>query len=72
MKNKKEVKKFTISIEETVVKSFEVFADNADAAMKIAKEKYRSGEFVLEPGTLLAKKMSVSNQKNDVTEWIEF
>ena len=36
--------KYTIAIEETIVKEFEVFADNTAAAMRIAEKKYN--EFV--------------------------
>lgn len=40
--------KFIIDIEETIVKSFEVYASAMDEAMEIAEEKYWNNEFVLE------------------------
>ena len=40
------------------------------AELDIAKEKYNNGEYVLEPGNLLEKRIAVLNGKN--CEWIEF
>ena len=40
--------------------------------MEIARKKYRSGEFVLEPGMLSAKKMAIVFPDGAVTDWIEF
>lgn len=41
---------YTITIEETVAKDFEVEAASAEKAYETAKQKYKSGEFVLDPG----------------------
>ena len=65
-------KKYVICIEEVVSKEFEVFAENEENAMEIARKKYRSGEFVLEPGMLSAKKMAIVFPDGAVTDWIEF
>ncbi len=41
--------------------------------MEIAEEKYRTGEFVLEPGEVSFKQMSVSNEDDtETSEWCEF
>ena len=64
--------KFTIVIEETVVQKFEIDADNAEQAMKIAEVKYNNGEIILVPGECQFKQMSITLPKNEATEWIEF
>lgn len=69
---KNEIMKFTIIIEETVSQDFEVEAKNAEDAMKIAAEKYKNCEFVLEPGNLICKQMGVVSPDNEMTEWIRF
>ncbi|MCQ2049875.1 MAG: DpnD/PcfM family protein [Candidatus Saccharibacteria bacterium] len=45
--------KYTITIEETVAKDFEIEARGADEAYEIAERKYKSGDFVLDPGRSL-------------------
>ena len=65
------MKKFIISIEETVVETFEIEAYNA-AAVEIAIEKYYEGEIVLWPGEVQHKQMSVINSENKMSDWIEF
>ena len=64
--------KFTITIEEMISESFEVEAESADIAMKIAEEKYSNGEFILEPGNVVAKQMAITCPINELTEWAEF
>ena len=64
--------KFIITIEETVSQEFEVEAENAELAVETAKNKYRNGEFTLEPGEVCFKQMTVVKPYNEVTEWIEF
>ena len=66
------MKKFTITIEETVSEDFEVEAEDAGQAMQIAEEKYDKGEFVLTPGNLVCKQMAITKPDNEVTEWTEF
>lgn len=50
---------YKIAIEETVVEEFEVMANSAEEALEIAEEKYQDGEFVLSPGEVQNKQMSV-------------
>ena len=64
--------KYTITIEETVAKDFEVEADSAEEAYKIAEQKYKSGEFVLDPGECQFKQIAITAPSNEVTEWKEF
>ena len=50
-----------------------MFADNDDEAKKIATENYHKGEFVLEPGSLLAKQMAIHRVADGKkSEWTEF
>ena len=64
--------KYYISIEETVVGSFEVEAKSKEEALEIAKEKYDNCEFVNEPGDLVEKKIAVRTSNEDFGEWEEF
>ena len=66
-------KKFVITIEEMITEDFEVFAETEEEAEEIAVDKYNSGEFVLEPGNLVAKQILIHNvTDNKYTDWIEF
>lgn len=65
--------KFKITIEEHISETFEVEATNIGEAMEIAQEKYRKGEFVLEPGEVTAKLMMAEDEYGvECTEWEEF
>lgn len=64
------MKKFIIAIEETVVQEFEVMADDSVRALEIAKQKYRKGEFVLDPGEVQFRQMACVGDQP--TEWTEF
>lgn len=64
--------KFIVTIEEMVSDNFEIEAETAEDAMRIAEEKYHCCEFVLEPGNLICKQMSILSPNNESTEWIEF
>lgn len=66
------MKKFVITIEETVSQDFEVEAENAEQAVKLAKEKYRNEEFVLDPGEVCFKQIAITKPDGEATEWFEF
>lgn len=66
------MKKYVIAIEETITDKFEVEAENADTALKMAEGKYRNGEFVLCPGELQFKQMCIVQPECDATEWSKF
>lgn len=53
--------KFTVVIEETVSQDFDVEANSQEEAIKIARDKYRNGEFVLEPGNLELAQIMLCN-----------
>lgn len=63
---------YRIMIEETVTDSFTVVAESAEAAKKIAEEKYKNCEFILEPGNLILKRMAILPSKSGCAEWSEF
>lgn len=65
-------KSFEIIIEETISEKFIVYANDADSAIEIANSKYDSGEFVLAPGNLIKKQMTITSVENEVIEWNEF
>ncbi len=64
--------KYCISIEETVVGSFEVEAKSKEEALEIAKEKYDNCEFVNEPGELVGKRIAISTNGENFDEWEGF
>ena len=64
--------KYTITIEETVAKDFEVEANSTDEAYETAEQKYKSGEFVLGPGECQFKQIAVTKPSEETTEWREF
>ena len=71
------MKKFIVTIEETVVQDFEVMADNAEEASIIAQEKYRKGVFVLEPGECQYRQLAVHPSEEEIekgveAEWVKF
>lgn len=55
-----------------ISENFEIKANTAEEALAIAERKYRSGEYVLSPGNLVAKQMAISSPNNEATEWTEF
>lgn len=65
--------KVLVTIEETISQSFEVEADSINAALKIAKYKYNTGEFVIESGNVTNKMIhGIVEGSDEETEWIEF
>lgn len=64
--------KYTITIEETVAKDFEVEADSAEGAYETAEQKYKDGEFVLDPGECQFRQIAITNPSSGSTEWREF
>ena len=64
--------KYTITIEETCTKGFDIEADSAEEAYETAKQKYKSCEFVLDPGECQFKQIAITAPSNEATEWQEF
>lgn len=66
------MKKFKITIEETVSQEFEIEATSLEEAMELAEEQYNNGELVLEPGDVVCKQMQGEDEDGYCTEWCEF
>jgi len=65
--------RYIVTIEEICADSFCVEADSLQNAIKIARNKYSSGIFVLEPGYLFAKQLQCQcPDTNESTDWIKF
>ncbi|MDO4573897.1 MAG: DpnD/PcfM family protein [Planctomycetia bacterium] len=66
------MKKYIITIEETVTEDFEILANNAEEARRIVEAKYKEGEIVLSPGEVQFKQMVIHSPDEDAPEWIQF
>ena len=64
--------KYTITIEETNVKDFEIEAESAEEAYEIAEQNYKPGGLVLYPGECQFKQIAITTPSNGTTEWREF
>lgn len=74
VKFEEEPRKFKITIKEHISGVFEVEATDIDEAMEIARDKYKTGIFVVEPdGYPTAKLMRAEDEYGtECTEWEEF
>ena len=61
--------KFLVNIEEVVCETFEIEAESLEEALEVAREKYDSGEIVLEPGELISTRASAYDE--EAGEWSE-
>ncbi len=68
----KKENKFIVAIEETITQEFEIIAESADDAMRIAKEQYEQGIIVLESGEVQSRQMAIVKPENESTEWSEY
>ena len=64
--------KYTITIEETCAKDFEIDANSAEGAYELAERKYKAGELVLDPGECQFKQIAITKPSAESTEWREF
>ncbi|MBS1353376.1 MAG: hypothetical protein HPZ82_07590 [Coprobacter sp.] len=64
--------KYTVTIEETVVKDFEVEAESMERAIDAAIINYKSGEFVLDPGEVIHKQIRAFYHSQKDSGWREF
>lgn len=63
--------KYTITIEETCAKDFEIEANSADEAYETAEQKYKDGEFILDPGECQFRQIAITKPSDEATEWRE-
>lgn len=64
--------KFHVTIEEQVAQTFVVEADRPSEARRIAREKYKSGEFVIESSEAHTVTIGVIDPKTqEFSEWEE-
>lgn len=71
------MKKYKVVIEETLVDTFEVLAGSIDEARKVAIQKYKDSELVLEPGECQHRQLAVLPSEKEIKkgaepQWIEF
>lgn len=64
------MKKYTITIEETVSEVFYLEANSLEEAKEKAIENYNNSVFVLEPGNLIETNILVENDKES-SDWFE-
>ncbi|WP_462255848.1 DpnD/PcfM family protein [Megamonas funiformis] len=64
------MKKYTITIEETVSDIFYLEANSLEEAKEKAIENYNNSVFVLEPGNLIETNILVENDKES-SDWFE-
>ena len=65
------MKKYIVTIEETLDDDFEVMANSPEEALRIAEEKYWSCDFIVGPNVTY-RQMSVQKPSEEVTSWLEF
>lgn len=65
-------KKYKIAIEETIAAEFIIEAMDAVEAAELTMEKYRNGEFVIQPGEVHQKRMAITFPVEEATAWTEF
>lgn len=65
------IKKYNVSIEQPLCKTWEIEAENIDEALEIAREKYNKEEFILTSEDLGtdAQIQAESEDGEESTEW---
>lgn len=66
------MKKYSITIEETIDEVFVVWAEDYGQALETAAKKYKSGEFVLNKNMVTFRQMAINKPNTGVIEWMEF
>lgn len=64
--------KYAITIEETNAKDFKIEANSANEAYEMAEQKYKTGEFVLDPGECQFRQIAITAPSEEATKWQEF
>lgn len=66
------MKKYSIIIEETVSQTFEVSAGSEKEALGIAEKKYNACEFVLAPGSIIHRCMTLMDSQDGKEDCVIF
>lgn len=66
------MKKYRVVIEETVSEEFEIEAASEEDAVSKAIQEYEAGNFVLSPGNVECRQISVVGKDGELTDWITF
>jgi len=66
------LKRFIVTVEETISEDFEVYAENENEAFEITKNNYRNGTFVLQPGNVTFRQMTLMDEKEENATWRPF
>lgn len=62
---------YSVIIEEIATKQFVVEAEDVQKAAFITRDKYRSGEFVLDPGEIQGARLAVLDVEGQICRWEE-
>lgn len=65
------MKKYIVTIEETVVQDFEIEAESAEEAFALAEEQYDAGELVLGSGEVQMVQIAVRGSVDEDVELTE-
>lgn len=66
------MKKYVVTIEETISQEFDVMANNSEQAIAIAIEKYNLGELVLKTAFVNAVGVALKNFQNHIVLMLFF
>ena len=64
--------KYVIAIEKTLVQEFDISANNAEVAFRMAVDYYKNGTSVITQGEVQFKQMAIIAPYNEATDWKEF
>ena len=66
------MKKFTIAIEESYVKEFDVYAENDEEAMTKLENEYYDDKLDLSGMVISNRQMSIVAPDDEAMDWVEF
>lgn len=64
--------KYTITVEETCAKDFEIETSSVEEVYEMVEQKYKSGEFILDPGECQFRQIAIVKSSNEAREWRVF
>ena len=66
------MKKYRVVIEETISEEFEIEATSEEDAVSKAIQEYDAGNFVLSPGNVESRQISITGEDGELNDWITF